>query len=76
MNNQLTPTFFFFSCMVCEVLDLQPGIELMPLVLEAGKFNHWTTIEVPTPTVLYSCPFSHLVITSSSITCFLVSLPA
>lgn len=72
MYNQLTPTIFLFGCMVCGILDLQPGIELIPLVLEAGKFNHWTAREVPTPTVLYSCPSSHVVITSSSVSCFLV----
>ena len=37
----------------------QPGIKLMPSVLEAQSLNHWTAREVP---IIYDC-YPHLLMT-------------
>ena len=36
--------YFFFLCyMVCRILILWPGVEVVPPALEAQRHNHWTT---------------------------------
>ena len=40
--------FFFWSCReACEILVLRPGIEPVPLAVEAQSPNHWTAREFP-----------------------------
>ena len=41
--------FFFFwpRCVSCGILVPRPGIEPLPLALEAWSLNRWTTREVP-----------------------------
>ena len=38
---------FWLCCVVCGILDPQPGIEHRPLAVKAWSPNHWTTREFP-----------------------------
>ena len=40
-------SFFWLCHAACGILDPQPGIEPMPLALEARSLSHWTAREVP-----------------------------
>ena len=45
--------FFFWPChRACGILVPSPGIEPMPLAIEAQKLNHWTARELPLCTFL------------------------
>ena len=39
--------FIFFDSTACEMLVLQPEIELAPPTVEAQNLNYWTAREVP-----------------------------
>ena len=47
-------SFFFFESrhVACGILGPRPGIEPTPPALEAWSLNHWTSREVPLPSVL------------------------
>ena len=47
---------FFWRCQgTCRILLPRPGIEPVPLVLEAQSLNHWTTREVPQNGLRWFC---------------------
>ena len=45
-NPLMFPILSLASCGMCD-LALRPGVEAVPLALEAWNLNHWTTREVP-----------------------------
>lgn len=47
---KLNPPSVCFGHTMRHVELPQPGIKLVPLVVEAQCLNHWTTSEIPEPT--------------------------
>ena len=47
------PWLFFIFGMACGILLSQPGVEPASPALDVWSLNHWTTREVPRPTVLH-----------------------
>ena len=41
--------FFFLRYIVCRILILWPGVEMVPFALEAQRHNHWTSRNVEHP---------------------------